>query len=290
MIHTPGEELKLINKSNYKEWLFDKVPNIKCFIEEHIRYQELLSANGVKLYELSDYIKENKKLLSSMPNLTYLHDTAVISKKGAILSRMSNPARKNEELVIKEALKNLGIPILIEFLNNDDYFEGCLLLSENTILVANTERHNIKTIKKFIKMILKDFNEIIFVDIPKARRFMHPDTIFNRISNNLGLIYSPVFKEIYLFKKNSKEKIDFVKFMQKRGMELINISDSEQKKLACSFVPLNNNTIIHYDASLNKTTKDILKRKGVELILFYPKALFAGGGSLRCITLRLHRG
>jgi arginine deiminase len=225
-----------------------------------------------------------------MPNLTYLHDTAVISKKGAILSRMFNPARKNEEIVIKEALNNLGIPILIEFLNNDDYFEGCLLLSENTILVANTERHNIKTIKKFIKMILKDFNEIIFVDIPKARRFMHPDTIFNRISNNLGLIYSPVFKETYLFKKNLKEKIDFVKFMQKRGMELINISDSEQKKLACSFVPLNNSTIIHYDSSLNKNTKDILKRKGVELILFYPKALLAGGGSLRCITLRLHRG
>jgi arginine deiminase len=254
LIHTPGEELKLINKSNYKEWLFDKAPDIKCFIEEHLRYQELLVSNGVKLYELSDYIKVNKNLLSSMPNLTYLHDTAVISKKGAILSRMFHPARKNEEIVVKEALHNLGIPVLIEFLNNNDYFEGCLLLSENTILVVNTERHNIITIKKFIKMILKDFNEVIFVDIPKARRFMHPDTIFNRISTDLGLIYSPVFKETYLYKYDTKEKIDFVKFMQKRGMELIDVSDSEQKRLACSFVPLNSGTIIHYDTSLNKTT------------------------------------
>ena len=195
----------------------------------------------------------------------------------------------NEEIVVKEAMYNLGIPVLIEFLNNNDYFEGCLLLSENTILVANTERHNIITLKKFIKIILKDFNEVIFVDTPKARRFMHPDTIFNQISTDLGLIYSPVFKETYLYKNDTKEKIDFVKFMQKRGMELIDISDSEQKRLACSFVPLNNGTIIHYDTSLNKTTQDILKRKGVEIILFHPKALLAGSGSLRCITLRLHR-
>jgi arginine deiminase len=289
LIHTPGEALKLINKSNYKEWLFDKVPDIKCFIEEHLRYQELLASNGVKLYELSDYLKVNKNLVSRMPNLTYIHDIAVITKKGAILSRMSHPARKNEEIVVKEALQNLGIPILIEFLNTNDNFEGCLLLSENTILVANTERHNIATIKKFIKTILKDFNEVIYVDIPKARRFMHPDTIFNRISTDLGLIYSPVFKETYLYRNDTKEKIDFTQFMQNRGMELICVSDSEQKRLACSFVPLDSGTIIHYDISLNKTTQSLLKRKGVELILFHPEALLAGGGSLRCITLRLHR-
>ena len=118
---------------------------------------------------------------------------------------------------------------------------------------------------------------------------MHPDTIFNRISNDLGLIYSPVFKKTYLYKNNTKEKIDFVKFMQKKGMELINISYSEQKRLGCSFVPLKNDTIIHYDISLKKHTQDRLKRKGVEIILFHPKALLAGSGSLRCITLRLHR-
>ena len=120
MIHTPGEELKLIKKSNYKKLLFEKVPDIKCFIEEHLRYQELLVSNGVKLFELSDYVKVNRDLISNMPNLTYLHDTAVISKKGAIISRMRPPARKNEEIIVKEALLNLGIPVLFEFLNNKD--------------------------------------------------------------------------------------------------------------------------------------------------------------------------
>ena len=43
---------------------------------------------------------------------------------------------------------------------------------KNTILVANTESHNIVTIKKFIKRILKDFNEIIFVDMDQVREII----------------------------------------------------------------------------------------------------------------------
>ena len=29
LIHTPGEELSLINESNYKYWLYDKVPDVR---------------------------------------------------------------------------------------------------------------------------------------------------------------------------------------------------------------------------------------------------------------------
>ena len=71
LIHTPGEELKLINKSNYKEWLFDKSPDIENFVKEHLSYQDILASYGIKLYELSDFIKVNKNLLSVMPNIIH---------------------------------------------------------------------------------------------------------------------------------------------------------------------------------------------------------------------------
>ncbi len=32
LLHTPGEELSLINKSNYRYWLYDEVPNISGYI------------------------------------------------------------------------------------------------------------------------------------------------------------------------------------------------------------------------------------------------------------------
>lgn len=289
LVHTPGGELTLINESNYKHWLYDKVPDIPGYVKEHRSYQGLLESNGVKVYELGDYVDENLDLIRKMPNLTFLHDTAVVSSKGAILSKMRPPARENEEIVVKEALNNLGVPVLKEFNGEEDFFEGCLLLSKETIFVADTERHSYPFIREFISDILNDFNEVIYTRIPKARRYMHPDTVFNRIRENLALAYLPAFEETCLFTEDSVERIGFKKLMQERGMEIVSVSDSEQSRLACSFVPLESGTIVHYDIALDQETRKNLANEGVEIIPFHPEAMRAGGGSLRCHTLRLCR-
>lgn len=289
LVHTPGCELSLVNESNYKFWLYDKVPDISQYIEEHRSYQELLESNGVKVFELGDYVDENLDLIKRMPNLTFLHDIAVISTKGAILSKMRPPAREKEEIVVKEALNNLGVPILKEFNGREGFFEGCLLLSKETIFVADTERHSYPFIREFISDILNEFDEVIYARIPKARRYMHPDTVFNRIREDLALAYLSVFEETCLFTEDSIERIDFEKFINEKGMKIIPVSDSEQSRLACSFVPLESGTIVHYDIALDQETREELKNEGVEIILFHPKAMSAGGGSLRCHTLRLCR-
>lgn len=289
LMHTPGEELSLLNKSNYKYWLYDKVPEISGYIKEHRGYQELLESNGVRIYELEDYVNENTALIKKMPNLTFLHDVAAISGKGAILSRMRPPAREKEEIVVKEALKNLGIPILSEFNGGQGFFEGCLLLSKETVFVADTERHTYPFIREFISNIQNEFSEVVYVRVPKARRYMHPDTVFNRIREDLALAYLPAFEETCLFTEDSRKKIDFKSFMREKGVEIIPVSDSEQRRLACSFVPLENGSIFHYDIAFDLKTRKNLENEGIEIIPFHPDALLAGGGSLRCHTLRLCR-
>ncbi|WP_440945740.1 dimethylarginine dimethylaminohydrolase family protein [Methanosarcina sp. T3] len=289
IVHTPGDELTLVNESNYEHWLYDEVPDIPGYVEEHRQYQELLESNGVRVYELSDHVDENRELIRKMPNLTFLHDTAVISRKGALLSKMRPPARENEEIVVKEALNNLGIPILNEFNGREGFFEGCLLLSKDTIFVADTERHTYPFIREFISNILNEFEEVIYARIPKARRYMHPDTVFNRIREDLALAYLPAFEETCLFTEDSSERIGFKAYMQEKGMEIVPVSDSEQSRLACSFVPLESGTIFHYDIALDRETRKKLAEEGVEIIPFHPEALLAGGGSLRCHTLRLCR-
>lgn len=289
LMHTPGDELLLIDESNYKHWLYDKVPEISGYVKEHMMYQELLESNGIKIYELADHVEKNMDLISRMPNLTFLHDTAVISRKGAILSKMRPPARENEEIVVREALNKLGIPILNEFNGGEGFFEGCLLLSKDTLFVAETERHTYPFIQEFISNILSEFDNVIYARVPKARRYMHPDTIFNRIREDLALAYLPAFKDTCLFTEGFRERIDFEEFMREKGMKIIPVSDSEQSRLACSFVPLESGTIFHYDTALDKETKRNLTCEGIEVIYFHPDALLAGGGSLRCHTLRLCR-
>jgi arginine deiminase len=289
MVHRPGDELGVINSSNYRQWLFDGVPDINGFREEHQAYCELLQSHGVEVLELADHIDNPADKLARMPNITYMHDTAVISRQGAILSSMAWEGRRNEHLVVREALRNIGIPIFSEFDEPDDAFEGCLLLSPQTILVAQTERHSPRSIRKFMTQALSAFDEVIYLKIPKARRYMHPDTIYNRITDRLSLAYLPAMEAAYLFRKHGVERIDFPQFMQARGIELVPVSDDEQRRLACSFVPLEPGVIFHYDTALDPATQQRLSQKGVTILSFHPHAMRAGGGSLRCITLRLHR-
>ncbi len=289
MVHRPGAELEIINETNYRNWLFDSVPDVAGFREEHEAYCELLRSYGVEVLELADYVANAPAKLANMPNITYMHDVAVISRRGAILSRMAWASRRDEHLVVREALENLGIPIFSAFDGPQDAFEGCLLLSPQTILVAETERHSPASIRKFITRALSAFDEVIYVKIPKARRFMHPDTVYNRITDRLALAYLPAIDAAYLCRKDAVEPVDFPAFMRDRGIELINVSDAEQQRLACSFVPLEPGVILHYDTALDPATRRELSRRGVEIIPFHPHALRAGGGSLRCLTLRLHR-
>ncbi|MEF8787539.1 MAG: arginine deiminase family protein [Planctomycetota bacterium] len=288
LLHRPGAALELIDGSNCDEWLFDDAPDVGGFIEEHDRYREMLESHGVTVLELSDFLEEHREEIHQLPNLTYLHDTAVISSHGAILSAMATPARSGEETVVGEALRNLGVPVLTRF-GPDDAFEGCLLLSPGTLLVAETERHRWESISSFIPRALQLFEEVIYVRIPKARRYMHPDTIYNRVDHGLALAYLPAFQSTYSYTRSEVEKIDFRQHMAEKGVEIVPVSDSEQRRLACSFVPLEPGRILHYDCALDRDTRRELERRGVEMSLFSPDALRAGGGSLRCLTLRLRR-
>jgi arginine deiminase len=288
LLHAPINSIGIINESNREHFLFDSVPDAGKYLDEHRRYSDLLRSLGVEVFELADYVVESRELMGRLPNLAYLHDIAVVSSRGAILSRMCPGGREHEEVVVGEALSNMGIPFFHKF-NEGERFEGMLLLSPDTALIADTERHDPGSIERFFPKALQLFNEIIYIEIPQARRFMHPDMVFNRISAQLALVYKPAFLHTWLVTADSCHEIDFEAYMKGRRMELVCISDEEQQRWGCSFVPLEPNIIIHYDIALNNHTRSILSGYGVQIIDFHPEALLAGGGSLRCLTLRLYR-
>ncbi len=288
LLHRPDESIKLITEDNRKFFLFDKVPDVDRYLEEHHSYQQLLESQGINVHLLADHIQRNTDLLGRLPNLAYLHDTAVISSFGSIISKMSSRGRCHEEIVVREALSSLGIPNLYEPDEGED-FEGCLLVSPSTVFVADTERHSERSIIKFIDFILQYFCEVIYAKILKERRFMHPDMVFNRVTENLFLYYPQAFIKTYYITKDKKLEIDIKKFMNKRNLDMVALTDEEQRKWGSSFVPLEPGKIINYDISLKQTTINLLEKEGVKFVHFHPEALLAGGGSLRCLTMRVFR-
>lgn len=288
LLHDPVESLATINQSNYKYHLFNSVPKVDDYLIEHEKYAQLLQAHGVEVLFVRDFVHHTKDLLAKLPNLPYLHDTAVVTSKGAILSEMCPGTRAGEEQVVKEVLQAIGIPIFHEF-ETHEQFEGCLVLSPDTLIIVDTERHKPSTIEKFFTKALDIFEELIYVEAPQARRFMHADMIFNRISEDLALYFPPAFLRTYLITRQKRLEIDLRTFLGKRNMELVEIDNEEQQNWGCSFVVLEPKVLIHYDLALNRQTKETLKQRGVQIIEFHPDALLAGGGSLRCLTLRLWR-
>ncbi len=288
LLHSPEYSIRRVKETNLKFYLFDKVPDYDRFIDEHYAYRKLLTDNGVEVYELSNLIVNNRELMSYLPNLPYLNDSSVITSKGAVISTMCPGGRQYEEIVVREALTTLAIPILHDC-GPGEQFEGLITLSPNTLFVADTERHSKESVERFFIFALQHFQNIVYVEVPQARRFMHPDMIFSRISDQLGLVFPPAFLNCWLIQKNRRQKIDFITWSKQRNMELIPISDEEQQKWGTSFVTLEPNHVINYDISLKPTTQKVLESMGVRFTQFHPDALLAGGGSLRCLTLRLLR-
>ncbi len=288
MLHAPVDSIKLVNGQNCRHYLFDAVPDVDKYLEEHSRYAALLRANGVEVLELADHVHEHMGLMRCLPNLAYLHDTAVISRRGAILSRMCPGGRQDEDLVVGEALSRLGIPLFHRF-DTYDRFEGMLLLSPQTAFIADTERHDPGTIERFLPKALELYEEVLYAEIPQERRFMHPDMILNRVHTQVALIYPPAFLHTWLITRECRREVDIMSYMRSKGVELIVISGDEQRRWGCSCVPLEPGLIIHYDIALDGKTLSALAANGVKVIGFHPSALLAGGGSLRCLTLRLFR-
>lgn len=289
-LHKPGDSLQLVNKSNYRDYLFNFPPDVGQYRQEHEQYADLLRKQGVEVLELQDYVRENKELITSLPNLPYINDTCLVTSHGAIVSKMCPGSRAGEEVVVREAVENLGIPIYHSFEDQEKaQFEGCLVISPDILLIADTERHNKAGIEAFLPKALQIFPEVIYAEIPQERRYMHPDMIFGRISESLGLYYPPAYIRTYRITRDRRSEIDIADYLSGKGMELIAVSDREQQNWGCSFVSLEPNALINYDLSLSLKTQNILSRHGAEIIEFHPEALLAGGGSLHCLTMRVWR-
>jgi arginine deiminase len=118
---------------------------------------------------------------------------------------------------------------------------------------------------------------------------MHPDMILSRVTENLMVWYPPAFLNTFLVSRTGITQIDLRAWLKNRHVGLVALSDNEQKRWGTSFVALEPGLIVNYDISLEAQTIRTLEREGVRFIHFHPDALLAGGGSLRCLTMRLLR-
>lgn len=149
--------------------------------------------------------------LFPIPNLFFMRDPQVVLGDRVVVSSMATQARRRESLLSRYVFQHHprfgGREIFWVDLMADNperpvsrkapTLEGgdVLVPRRDLLLVGVTERTNkagVEELMRSLKSAGAGVKSVIIVDIPRARSFMHLDTIFTFISRDECLIYPPV--------------------------------------------------------------------------------------------------
>ena len=148
--------------------------------------------------------------LFPIPNLFFMRDPQVVLGDRVVVASMATQARRRESLLSKYVFEHHPRfqdrnPFWVDFMaterervtRNMPTLEGgdVLIPRRDLLLVGITERTNkagVEALMRSLKTANAGVRHVIIVDIPRARSFMHLDTIFTFINRHECLIYPPV--------------------------------------------------------------------------------------------------
>ncbi len=190
---------------------FEEIPNSysqRLFEMDHADLSEAM---------ISGYDKEKDMFMfDPIPNFIFTRDIALTIKDHIVIAKASKSVRKRENLLTRfifHAHPNFSHLYrqnrLINLNQVDEYppspkgeavtIEGgdMMLINNDYLLIGNSERttdHAMNTLKKvlFEKGLIKN---IVEVDVPKERSFMHIDTLFTQINYLQYVGYKPIVKD-----------------------------------------------------------------------------------------------
>jgi len=292
LTHRPGKELDLIGPKTYEKFLFDDAINPEKFRKDHDQFVQALRSEGVKVVLITELLHDRLELLretEGLPNLIYTRDTATVTPRGYILSRMKNALRRNETAVVEAALRQLSIPPFVKVKAPATIEGGDLIfLDDETLLLGIGNRTNLKGLQQLAEIGKKSgMRSLIAVPLPSW--VCHLDGTMMPIDCDLALIHPRSLQTpANLFEDGkTNKKVGLPRFLKTRGMNLIEVTDYERQRRATNVIPIGRRKAIAYDG--NARVRRELANNGVDLIEVDGSELVRGSGGPRCMTAALLR-
>ncbi|GLR19403.1 arginine deiminase family protein [Portibacter lacus] len=296
-----------------EETIKDEAENKKLIISRVEDYEELPRKFGEKLESLSakelakvlitGYLEEEDHILfDPIPNFIFTRDIAVVVNDHVVITKAFKAARYRENLLTRfifwrhPIFKPLRDKNKIINLNDLDLFppsktgeqvslEGgdVMIINEDFILIGCSERtsmHGIQLLKQslFDKKVVKN---VVVINIPNDRSFMHIDTLFTMISEDEIVAYKPIIYDgnssnILVYRSNGgiSEYSSVKKFFESEinnDMKFIFAGDGrspyqerEQWTDGCNLVALKPGVAIAYDR--NTVTDLAFQKAGYSIV------------------------
>ena len=267
-----------------------------------------------KIRTLRDIIDDKHFATDPMPNLYFERDPFTSIGNGVALNSMYSVTRSREtiygEYIFRyhPEYKNTKLFYkrdLIKSIEGGDV----MVLNKKTLIIGSSQRTTPVAIETLAKNLFykeeTSFENIIVLSIPKARTFMHLDTIFTQVDINKFTIHQECYDSLKIVEihkgenklvvNETKEKLkDVLSRYLNREVILIPCggndtvsADREQWSDGSNTIAIAPGKVIAYER--NDNTNNILRSYGVEVFEIPSSELSRGRGGPRCMCMPLER-
>ncbi len=297
-------------------YLFDKSPGevaeavIAGLNKKDIPYRE-------REYSLSDYINKDYPLyINPVPNLYFMRDPLSIIGNGISINSMHTDARRREPMIIKYVYDHN--PIFKKDYSRIWYnytipysMEGgdILVLGKEVVAVGCSERTSPNGIEILARNLFagdEDLKEVLVVQIPPLRAFMHLDTVFTMVDRDKFTVYPGILDRVSVYKltrsknedikvtpekdlvgalKNSL-KLPAVRLIESGGGDSVTAA-REQWNDSTNTLAIAPGVVVTY--SRNEASNEVLRQNGIEVLEIDGSELVRGRGGPRCMSMPLVR-
>ena len=308
------KEANISDDLAYKESkkLLESIKDSKEFI--------LKTMSGITLKELgikNDKVIYNQKYtaINPMPNLYFTRDPFSSIAEGVSINSMYSVTRSRETIyadyIFNHHKDYKGVKNFYGR-GKDYHIEGgdILNINENLLMIGISQRTELDAIRVLAKNVLEDkdndINEIIGVNIPNERAYMHLDTVFTQIDVDTFTYHPGIISTFHAVKFSLKDGEMSEEFIEKSlddllkdalKLDKINLLPCgggdpiaalrEQWTDGSNTLAIAPGKVIVYKR--NTVTNQMLELNDIEVIKLDSSTLTVGRGGPRCMSMPLIR-
>ena len=271
--------------------------------------------------KLSSYIREAYPFyINPLTNLYFTRDPGAVIGRGVSIHAMKASARSRESVILRYIHHyhplfaqegRAGAAPLWYQPEDIDSIEGgdILVLSSRTVIIGCSARTSTEGIERLAERLFtgdSGFKEVIVIQIPFTRAYMHLDTVFTMVDRDAFSIYPEIRGKMGLYRltpgKGGSLRIESLENLMdtlKRSLQLpaIRLIESgggddmtaarEQWNDSTNTLALAPGVVITYDRNL--ASNDTLRENGIEVVEIEGSELVRGRGGPRCMSMPLLR-
>ncbi|MCF7926420.1 MAG: arginine deiminase [Candidatus Izimaplasma sp.] len=280
---------------------------------EGIRTHDVEVTNHVSIIDLLE--DEYPFYTDPLPNLIFQRDPFVSLGEGVVINNMMTEARQRETLFSEYIFKyhpRFEKAHLPKYNHRGARYKSeggdFIVLNKETLLIGISQRTDPRAIEHIAAKIFRDntsFKQVIAVNMPKSRAFMHLDTVFTQVDHDMFTVHPHIIDQLSFFEVTRGHKDvkvtklkgalkDVLERYLKKEVTLINCggtdlitSGREQWNDGANTLAVAPGVVVVYER--NHVTNEALREAGIKVIEIPSSELSRGRGGPRCMSMPLYR-